>query len=345
MISYAGNREDVLLRRVFHDQKDGFYVDVGAGDPEDHSLTKHFYDRGWRGVNVEPTKDLYQRLVAQRERDINLNIGLSSKPGTMTLFKCPPEFWGFSTMSADQAAKRRAEGVEVQVLQVVVSTLARVCEEHVKSEIDFLSIDVEGLEAQVIEGGDWRRWRPRVVIVEATEPNSTIPSHEGWEPLLLGAGYNFVYFDGLNRYYLRSEDAHLTRHFEVPVNVFDNYEPFEYVRQIKLHQRAAMEAEGRVTAERALREASDGIAGALWANQLHIRQRLDELKVDAEELRSRGGALEQGRGAEPAPGPLAMSVARVLARTATRFPRAASIARVAVRGAIKLRRSLARARG
>jgi hypothetical protein len=102
-----------------------------------------------------------------------------------------------------------------------------VCERHANGvTIDFLKIDVEGWEEAVIRGGDWQRFRPRVVLVEATQPNSPRPSHAAWEPLLLEAGYLFAYFDGLNRYYVRKEDEDLLAHFATPPNVFDKFQPY-----------------------------------------------------------------------------------------------------------------------
>ncbi len=114
MISYAGNREDVLLHRLFGAQQTGYYVDVGAGDPEDHSVTKHFYDSGWSGLNVEPSERLFRRLVADRPRDVNVNAAVSDEPGTVTFYECEPDYWGFSTLSAGQAESLRRSGASVR---------------------------------------------------------------------------------------------------------------------------------------------------------------------------------------------------------------------------------------
>jgi hypothetical protein len=70
MLTYAQNFEDVMLARLFSKQADGFYVDVGGWHPEIHSVTKFFYDRGWRGVNVEPIRRNWEAFVAERPRDI-----------------------------------------------------------------------------------------------------------------------------------------------------------------------------------------------------------------------------------------------------------------------------------
>ena len=82
MISFAQNLEDVVLARVFASQKDGIYVDIGAWDPDLDSVTKHFYLRGWTGINVEPSATAFARLSAARPRDVNLNVavGLGEKP-------------------------------------------------------------------------------------------------------------------------------------------------------------------------------------------------------------------------------------------------------------------------
>ena len=92
---------------------------------------------------------------------------------------------------------------------------------YVSETIDFLKIDVEGAERDVLLGADFRTWRPRVVVVEATEPGARTPNFEGWEPLLLEQNYLFASFDGLNRYYVRSEDRDLIGELQVPVSCFD----------------------------------------------------------------------------------------------------------------------------
>jgi FkbM family methyltransferase len=224
MVSYAQNHEDVLLRRVFPRDKNGFYIDVGANDPVRDSVTKHFYDRGWRGINIEPQTGPHEHLCAARPDDINLQIGLSNCETTLELFECFPHD-GVSTFSADLATMWREKGMEFVQRPVPVITLARVCEEHADQPIDFLKIDVEGHEREVIEGGDWVRWRPRVVLLEATWPDR-------WEPQLLAVDYLFAAFDGLNRYYVRAEDRQLLSVFSDPVCYYDDYIRYDHQRMI-----------------------------------------------------------------------------------------------------------------
>jgi FkbM family methyltransferase len=222
MISYAQNFEDVILHRCFAGRKDGFYIDVGAMDPVLHSVTKFFYDEGWSGINIEPNDFFYNKLLQERPRDINLNLALGEREEIRPWHVF--EQYGISTFEEGYRDRFIEQGFEVEEKTAKVTTLAAICQEYVKREIDFLKIDCEGWEKFVIQGADWDRFRPAVVIVEATEPLSTTPSWSEWEPLLTENGrYQMVYFDGLNRFYLRRESTGLRRHFELPPNVFDEF--------------------------------------------------------------------------------------------------------------------------
>jgi FkbM family methyltransferase len=222
-LSYAQNREDVRLRRAFP-RNDGFYIDVGAADPVEHSVTKALSLAGWRGINIEPQGYYYQRLVADRPRDINLNLGVSDQPGEMNFFESPSHR-GFSTLDATVAATWSTRGIESKQVRVPTLTLAEVCRQHAPSAIDVLKIDVEGHERSVLLGADFHTYRPVVVMVEATIQNSTATNHDTWEFILRNADYRFAAFDGLNRYYVRAESATLIDAIAMPPNIFDDYGP------------------------------------------------------------------------------------------------------------------------
>lgn len=222
MISYAQNFEDVILERAFKGQDKGFYIDVGAWEPILDSVTKHFYDKGWHGINVEPVSAYHAKLQQQRDRDVNLNIALLDKPGTTSLYEFSGT--GLSTFEHKYATDHKKQGFEVCEQAVNVSTLETICAEYANDQvIDFLKIDTEGTELQVLQGGDWQRFRPRVVLLEATIPLSQETSHAEWEPFLQQRGYIFAYLDGLNRFYVREEEPDLLRCFGIPPNVFDSF--------------------------------------------------------------------------------------------------------------------------
>jgi Methyltransferase FkbM domain len=112
---------------------------------------------------------------------------------------------GLSTTVEGFAQKAKAFGVDYQTVRMPVTTLANLCETHDLGSIDFLKIDVEGGEGDVLFGGDWKRFRPKVIVVEAVTPMASEPSWQDWEPFLIAQGYCFVLFDTLNRFYVAQE--------------------------------------------------------------------------------------------------------------------------------------------
>src|SRR5256885_1626845 len=137
MVSFAQNGEDVVLARVFSERAVGFYIDVGAWAPDQGSVTKHFYDRGWRGINVEPLRHAYARLCAERPRDINLDACLSDRAGEATFYEGASS--ERSTLSPEVVAL--ASNLRFVARATTVRTLADVCAEHAPAHIDFLKID------------------------------------------------------------------------------------------------------------------------------------------------------------------------------------------------------------
>jgi FkbM family methyltransferase len=221
-ISYSQNFEDVMLWRALKHVENGFYIDVGAGHPDIDSVTRAFSDRGWTGINIEPSVEFYTRLAAARGRDTNLNLAVGCEPGSVTFFEIPGS--GLSTLDPTVAATHRSAGWTINQKTIEQMSLAEVCHRYVHAEIHFLKVDVEGSEASVLAGADFTSFRPWIVLTEATRPLSEKPSHADWEPVLVSAGYHFAWFDGLNRFYIADERWELLSHaFTVPPNVFDDF--------------------------------------------------------------------------------------------------------------------------
>jgi FkbM family methyltransferase len=229
MISYSQNFEDVVLQRVFHACDQGRYVDIGGYDPVVDSVTKHFYDRGWSGVNVEPVKRFHQKFEEQRPRDWNLNVACGAAIGSIEFHE-----WGDSGLSTyvetfdpkavEQFGFRRTSHT------VPMTTLAEIAKQLPAGEVEFLKVDVEGAERDVLLGGEWRAFRPRVILLEAIKPklpgcniHSFEPSWFEWEGILLQNGYEFALFDGLNRYYYRREEPELRGPLSYAANVTDGF--------------------------------------------------------------------------------------------------------------------------
>jgi FkbM family methyltransferase len=222
-ISYAQNYEDVILSRVFTGLEKGCYVDVGANDPVLHSVTKAFYDNGWRGVNVEPVQQWYQKLEEQRLEDRNIQAVVSTAKGKVDFFEVVGT--GLSTTDKNIALKHAVNnGFLIKGYSVDSLTLSDVIKANVScSDIHFLKVDVEGAEKDVLQSIDLKLYRPWVILVEATEPMSSRQNHSSWEPILINEDYEFVYFDGLNRFYLAKEHMELSHSFSYPPCVFDEF--------------------------------------------------------------------------------------------------------------------------
>ncbi len=221
-ISYAQNFEDVILHRALKDVKNGFYIDVGANDPVIDSVTKSFYDSGWRGINIEPVKEWFEKLQQERPDDINLQLAAGSHKGESDFYEVIGT--GLSTMDKSIAERHaRERGYKINKYKVPVTKLSTICEQHPNPDIHFLKIDVEGAEESVLQGLDLRKIRPWICLVESTLPNLPTEDYESWEPILLAADYEFAYFDGLNRYYLANEHKKLKKNLAIPPNVFDNF--------------------------------------------------------------------------------------------------------------------------
>jgi FkbM family methyltransferase len=231
LIAYGGNAEDVVLMRAFADRRDGFFIDVGAGEPVSGSLTKNLVDRlGWRGVNLEPLPERFERLCAARPHDVTLGVAIGRAPGTATFFRIVPGpgmegGGGLSTLDREVVRMHRTAGWGHEELQVEVVSLEAVLQEHAEPGFDLLKVDVEGAEAAVLSSADLSFWRPRAIVVEATVPLTSRPSHHPWEPAVLAAGYELALFDGLNRFYARDDEPLLRERLSVPANVLDHYIP------------------------------------------------------------------------------------------------------------------------
>lgn len=217
IVSHAQYGEDLILWNALCDIERGFYIDVGAADPAHDSVTKLFYDRGWSGINIEPRPTGYDNICAERTRDINLRIAISDRPGFLTLHEIDDQP-GLSTSVTQFADGYATKGMSRRSYDVPCEPLAAVCAEHVRGEIHFLKIDVEGAERSVLEGCDFQRFRPWLLAIEATYPCTLTPSHAEWEQLVIDAGYEFALFNTINRYYVAREHADRKSRIKAPAS-------------------------------------------------------------------------------------------------------------------------------
>jgi FkbM family methyltransferase len=176
-ISYSQEGEDLILARLLDEKrvKNGFYVDIGAHHPTRFSNTYYFYRRGWSGINVDAlpgTKNLFNRT---RPRDVTIQCGVGMQDDVLTYYSFnEPALNTFSKVEAQ--IKESSQYKVIDEIQVPVTTLKKILDANLPlgKKIDFMSIDVEGFDHEVICSNDWLKHRPTIIAIELL--NSTIES-------------------------------------------------------------------------------------------------------------------------------------------------------------------------
>ena len=203
--SYSQKGEDLVIDRLLGYKKVGFYVDIGAYNPHRFSNTKRFYKRGWSGINVEPDALGHKEFLKYRTRDINLNIGVGSGKASMVFYRMDPAAAStFSEAAAREYQKQGFKVVDEQKIQV--RRLEAVLEEYAcNKRIDFISIDTEGLDLDVLKSNNWVKYRPRLICIESSAYKGSSKENEkmseALEHFLNSVNYNKVYDNRLNSIY------------------------------------------------------------------------------------------------------------------------------------------------
>jgi len=282
-ISYAQNYEDVILYRALKGVVNGFYIDVGAQDPNTDSVTKAFYERGWRGINIEPVDDWFNKLLSDRPEDHNLKVAAAAETATLKFYEVVGT--GMSTVDPVYAKKHAMAGFEVLEKEVPARRLGEICDQLGVTEIHFLKVDVEGAEGAVLAGVDLTRIRPWIILIESTEPNSTVPTHDQWQEQLTDCDYVFVHFDGLNRFYVpREREEQLKEALQTPPNYFDQfirYSEWWAEQEVQRMEREAAETRNRLHVMEGKLSQS---LGRLKARETELCQFRDRLQARETEL-------------------------------------------------------------
>ena len=207
-LSYAQNLEDYHLDLAFAGQATGTYVDVGGGHPVADNVSFWFYLKGWRGLVVEPQAELAAAYRHVRPRD-RVFQGLAGAGDGEVDFHIVEGLHGLSSMIEPVRGPAAGDATQPPVTfrteKRTVRRLDQLVAEAGLGPVDFLKIDVEGAEAQVLAGIDFSKLRPRMLVIEAINPGNLAGDASAWEPQVLAAGYQFCLFDRLNRFYVANE--------------------------------------------------------------------------------------------------------------------------------------------
>jgi FkbM family methyltransferase len=286
-VSYSINYEDVILRRLFPGKTDGFFVDVGAQHPRLDNDLFGLYELGWRGINVEPNPSYFSLLQTVRVRDRNLQLALSdTEDEPITFFEV--EGSGLSTCEEQQAMACVAQGYTIRRHDLRTSTLRRLLEQEQPPHIDIMKVDVEGLEEKVLAGNDWTLFRPSVVLVEATYPETPVKRPTGIASNLAAVGYRHAYFDGLNDFYLEESFEPPPGSF-APPNIFDRFTRVEMVALREENESLKQS----IQEHKFSFSSAESYAHNLEAARLILEERLSEAMTEQASLQAE---LERNRG-------------------------------------------------
>ncbi len=200
--SYSQLGEDIVVDNLLGFKKQGFYVDIGANDPVRFNNTFRFYKRGWCGINIEPDPVCFDLLSKKRSRDVNLNIGVGNEKMKAYFFRFEPHT--LSTFSAISAKKYIKSGFKlVEKRKIHIYRLADILSLHAANKkIDFISIDTEGLDLDVLLTNNWKLFRPKVLCIEVNErtmiKRSLIKNNEEIVSFLKKVGYKEYFRNEIN---------------------------------------------------------------------------------------------------------------------------------------------------
>jgi FkbM family methyltransferase len=193
-LSYSQEGEDRVLTRFLDSRKAGFYVDIGAHHPVRFSNTYLFYEKGWRGINVEPSPAAIARFASLRHRDINVGIGVSENSGELIYYEFDDPALNTFDRELMQEREARTPYRVVRTSKVKVERLEKILADNLPGgqAIDFMSVDVEGFDLQVLRSNDWRRYRPQLVLVEALDFSLQDPAGHPVHIFMNSVGYELA---------------------------------------------------------------------------------------------------------------------------------------------------------
>jgi FkbM family methyltransferase len=283
-VSYAQNFEDVMLWRALQHVGSGIYIDIGAQDPVSDSVSRGFYLQGWRGVHVEPCQSYAMALRQDRPDETVLEVAVGQDPGLMEFYEFPGT--GLSTAVAETMAAHQTAGWTSRKTLVPVVTLDSILAQIAAPEVHWLKIDVEGFESEVLAGWTSTTRLPWIVVVEALIANQRIVSAE-WEPLLTVKGYECVYFDGLNRYYISPQHPELAEHFQYGPCLWDAFQLPDVARPVRILKQDFTQQVSEISTDRdrlglsLAEETTKYLAAAREAEGLQTRLAVSEARHEA----------------------------------------------------------------
>lgn len=203
--SYSQVGEDIILDFFLKEKKSGFYIDIGSYHPINLSNTYKFYERGWSGINIEPNHNKFRLFEEQRAKDINLNMGIGPSETKANFFIFDADT--LSTFSEQVAENYKKIGHKVtEVKEIELMPLKKVIEKYAHNKkIDFLSVDTEGYDLEVLKTNDWNVYRPSLIVLETVEYSHDVLGkklNDSYDQFMSNIGYRKIADTYINTIYI-----------------------------------------------------------------------------------------------------------------------------------------------
>ena len=212
--SYSQEGEDMILRRLFEKQQIGFYIDIGAHHPKRFSNTYFFYKKGWKGINIDAMPDSMISFNKFRPKDINIEKPVSDKKQVLTYYAFnEPALNGFSKELSAERANQNHNYHIIFEKDIETSTLTEILDNNLpkNQKIDFLSIDVEGLDFMVLRSNDFEKYKPKVILIEIL--SSSLSNVEENEISIFLKDYSYsIYAKAVNTVIFISDEFYKERY-------------------------------------------------------------------------------------------------------------------------------------
>jgi len=208
-LSYSQSGEDIILDTIFCNVSKGVYVDVGANNPYIQSNTHFFYRKGWRGVNIDALPGSMKIFNKIRPQDINIEAAISNNETELTYYMFNSSF--YNTFCKDDVEKISKITKLIGSKKIKTIKLEKIFDSLKLQNIDFLSIDVEGLDYDVLKSNNWNKYRPKVVVIEYFPKGIDLLVNDKVYQFLNEIGYRFYCNSCSNIFYI--ENAFFKKRF------------------------------------------------------------------------------------------------------------------------------------
>ena len=197
-IHYGEFGEDIFINRIFKDIKIGRYVDVGCYHPFKGSLTAQLYKKGWNGINIDLSKSSIDLFNIARKKDINLNLAISDFDGETNYYENSP------INQQNSLIKDNDDQIKIKIQ---CKRLSSILLENHYNNFEYLNIDVEGSEQNVINGIDLSKYRPILITIENNNLHLKDYIESEIYNILIKNNYTFINKTGVTNFFLKNEYA------------------------------------------------------------------------------------------------------------------------------------------